>query len=97
MLSLPSGKGRDEETDRQQQKMVKGMKSHLKHLLSQPVFKNIIKTKYPTQMGKLCLSQMPLRGVESALTKVSIQKQKLKKNVPPQQEKQKKRKEQQQK
>ncbi|XP_070698962.1 ATP-dependent RNA helicase DDX24 [Pempheris klunzingeri] len=82
------GRARDEDTDREQQKMVKGMKKHLKHLVSQPVFKNVIKTKYPTQMGKLSL---PLAGKESALTKVSTeeQKQKLKRGVP-QQQKQKK-------
>ncbi|KAG8013391.1 ATP-dependent RNA helicase DDX24, partial [Nibea albiflora] len=92
------GRGRDEEDDREQQKMVKGMKKHLKHLISQPVFKNVIKTKYPTQMGKLSLPHMPLAGKESALTQVSIQKkkQKLKKVVPPQQKKQKKKKKQQQ-
>ncbi|KAM3871370.1 ATP-dependent RNA helicase DDX24 [Diretmus argenteus] len=72
------GRGRDEEGDRQQQMMVKGLKKHLKHLLSQPVFKNVIKTKYPTQMGKLSLPQMPLAGVESALTSVSIQRKKQK-------------------
>ena len=66
--------------------MVKGMKRHLKHLLSQPVFKNVMKTRYPTQMGKLSLPQLPLAGVETALTSVSIQrkkKQKLKKKTAP--------------
>uniref|UniRef100_A0A667WR83 ATP-dependent RNA helicase n=1 Tax=Myripristis murdjan TaxID=586833 RepID=A0A667WR83_9TELE len=72
------GRARDEEGDQQQQKMVKGMKKHLKHLISQPVFKNVIKTKYPTQMGKLSLPQMPLAGVESALTSVSAQREKQK-------------------
>uniref|UniRef100_A0A673YF12 ATP-dependent RNA helicase n=1 Tax=Salmo trutta TaxID=8032 RepID=A0A673YF12_SALTR len=41
----------DQKDDRQQQKMVKGMKKHMKHLISQPVFKNVMKTKYPTQMA----------------------------------------------
>ena len=62
------------------------MKRHLKHLLSQPVFKNVMKTRYPTQMGKLSLPQLPLAGVETALTSVSIQrkkKQKLKKKTAP--------------
>ncbi|KAM4625840.1 ATP-dependent RNA helicase DDX24 isoform 1-T2 [Polymixia lowei] len=72
------GGGRDEEDDRQQQRVVKGMKKHLKHLLSQPVFKNAIKTKYPTQMGKLSLPQMPIAGVETALTSISIQRKKQK-------------------
>uniref|UniRef100_A0A4W6FB83 ATP-dependent RNA helicase n=1 Tax=Lates calcarifer TaxID=8187 RepID=A0A4W6FB83_LATCA len=78
------GRTRDEDTDREQQKMVKGMKKHLKHLISQPVFKNVIKTKYPTQMGKLSLSHMPRVGMESALTRVSIEKKKQKsKKRPP--------------
>lgn len=72
------GGRKDEEDDRQQQKMVKGMKKHLKHLISQPVFKNVMKTKYPTQMGKLSLPKMPIAGVETALTSVSIQRKKQK-------------------
>ncbi|XP_041827855.1 ATP-dependent RNA helicase DDX24 [Melanotaenia boesemani] len=85
------GGAKDEEADRGQQKMVKGMKKHLKHLVSQPIFKNVIKTKYPTQLGKLPLPMIPRAGVESALTRVLVQKnkQKLKKNVPPQRKKQK--------
>ncbi|CDQ83666.1 unnamed protein product [Oncorhynchus mykiss] len=72
------GGRKDEEDDRQQQKMVKGMKKHLKHLISQPVFKNVMKTKYPTQMGKLSLPNMPLHGLETALTSVSNQKKRQK-------------------
>ncbi|KAM9340976.1 ATP-dependent RNA helicase DDX24 [Symphorus nematophorus] len=85
------GKGKDGDYDREQQRMVKGMKKHLKHLISQPVFKNVIKTKYPTQMGKLSLPHLPIAGKESALTKVAIQekKQRLKKERK-QQQKQKK-------
>ena len=71
-----SGRGRDEHDDRQQQKMVKGMKKHLKYLLSLPVFKHDIRTKYPTQMGKLSLPVMPRAGVESAITSVSKQPKK---------------------
>ncbi|KAF3701226.1 ATP-dependent RNA helicase DDX24 [Channa argus] len=80
------GRLRDEEADREQEKMLKGTKKHLKHLISQPVFKNVIKTKYPTQMGKLSLPHMPLAGMESALTSVTTlkKKQKLKKGVPQQ-------------
>ncbi|XP_032356831.1 ATP-dependent RNA helicase DDX24 [Etheostoma spectabile] len=91
------GRAGDEEGDREQQKMVKGMKKHLKHLISQPVFKNLIKTRYPTQMGKLSLPHLPLAGRESALTKVSIQekKKKTKKGVSPQQKKPKKEQQQQ--
>ncbi|XP_076604558.1 ATP-dependent RNA helicase DDX24 [Chaetodon auriga] len=90
------GKAKDEEDDREQQKMVKGMKKHLKHLISQPVFKNKIKTKYPTQMGKLSVPHMPLAGMESALTRVSIQekKQNTKKCVSPLQKKRKKKQQQ---
>ncbi|XP_029982150.1 ATP-dependent RNA helicase DDX24 [Sphaeramia orbicularis] len=72
---LLMGKDRDEETDRQQQRMVKEMKKHLKHLISQPVFKSVMKTKYPTQMGKFPLHQMALPGKESALKRVSTEKQ----------------------
>ncbi|CAK6957014.1 ATP-dependent RNA helicase DDX24 [Scomber scombrus] len=92
------GRANDEDADREQQKMVKGMKKHLKHLISLPVFKNVIKTRYPTQMGKLSLPHMPLAGVESALTHVSMEKnrQKLKKHVPSQRKNKRQKKEEQQ-
>lgn len=72
--------------------MAKGMKKQLKHLISQPVFKNVMKTKYPTQMGKLSLPHTALMGTESALSRVSIQekKQKLNKGLSPQQKKKQK-------
>ncbi|KAI1895420.1 hypothetical protein AGOR_G00106100 [Albula goreensis] len=70
------GGRKNEEDDRQQQKVVKGMKRHLKHLLSQPIFKNVMKTKYPTQMGKLSLPELPLASVRSALDSVASKKQK---------------------
>lgn len=91
---MSTGRARDEDGDREQQMVVKGMKKHLKHLISQTVFKNVTKTKYPTQMGKLSLPYMHLAGRESALTSVTIEKkkQKLKK----QQKKQKKEQQQQQ-
>ncbi|KAJ8288914.1 hypothetical protein COCON_G00015730 [Conger conger] len=73
------GGRKTEEDDMQQQKMVKGMKRHLKHLLSQPVFKNSMKTKYPTQMGKLSLPELPLATVRTAIDSVISQKQKAKK------------------
>lgn len=96
MQSISTGRAQDEDGDREQQKIVKGMKKHLKHLICQPIFKNVTKTKYPTQMGKLSVPHMPLAGMESALTRISIQeeKQKLKKGVPPQQKKQKKKQQQ---
>ncbi|XP_035467103.2 ATP-dependent RNA helicase DDX24 [Scophthalmus maximus] len=92
------GRARDEVADGEQQKMVKGMKKHLKHLVSQPVFKRGEKTKYPTQMGKLALPHMPYVGMKSALTRVSMQqeKQKLKKHVLPPQGKKKQKKERKQ-
>nr|XP_046268391.1 ATP-dependent RNA helicase DDX24 [Scatophagus argus] len=96
--NLLLGGAKDEEDDREQHKRVKGMKKHLKRLISQPVFKNAIKTKYPTQMGNLSLHHLPVAGMESALTRVSRQekKQKLKKAAPPLQKKQKQKREQQQ-
>lgn len=90
-LNVPctsAGKGRDEDDDRVQQKMVKGMKKHLKHLISQPVFKSVTKTKYPTQMGRLCLANLPVTGEQSALMSVSAQQNK-KKTAPPQHKKRK--------
>ncbi|XP_068582473.1 ATP-dependent RNA helicase DDX24 [Cebidichthys violaceus] len=83
------GGGKDEDDDREQQRAVKGMKKHLKHLISQPVFNSGIRTKYPTQMGKLSFPGMPAPGRGNALTRVSLQekKQKLKKGVAQQQKK----------
>ncbi|XP_031703663.1 ATP-dependent RNA helicase DDX24 isoform X2 [Anarrhichthys ocellatus] len=84
------GRGKDEDDDREQQRAVKGMKKHLKHLISQPVFNNGIRTKYPTQMGKLSVPHMPVPGRGNALTRVSLQEkkqQKLKKGVAQQQKK----------
>ncbi|XP_028928137.1 ATP-dependent RNA helicase DDX24 [Ornithorhynchus anatinus] len=75
---LMGGKSNDQE-ESQKQRMMKGMKKHLKHLLSQPVFRNLIKTKYPTQSGKLVLSPLPLSGTESALGTLSKQKKRKKK------------------
>ncbi|XP_057715598.1 ATP-dependent RNA helicase DDX24 [Corythoichthys intestinalis] len=68
------GKGRDEDDDREQQMMVKGMKKHLKHLISQNVFKSVTKTKYPTQMGRLCTAQLSVIGEQSALMRLTAQK-----------------------
>ncbi|XP_013868964.1 ATP-dependent RNA helicase DDX24 isoform X2 [Austrofundulus limnaeus] len=88
------GGAEDDDADRRQTKMLKGMKKHLKHLTSQPLFKNEMKTKYPTQMGKPPVSKIPVVRMESALTKVLEQKekQKLKKDLPIKLEKQKKKK-----
>ncbi|NXF17102.1 DDX24 helicase, partial [Rhodinocichla rosea] len=51
------GKKANEQEESQKQKMLKGMKKQLKHMLSQPLFKVLMKTKYPTQSGKLLLPQ----------------------------------------
>uniref|UniRef100_A0A3Q0T9E1 ATP-dependent RNA helicase n=1 Tax=Amphilophus citrinellus TaxID=61819 RepID=A0A3Q0T9E1_AMPCI len=72
------GKTKDEDADREHQRIVKGMKKDLKHLISQPIFRNVINTKYPTQMGKLSLPQIPVAGIETALTRVSTQEKKQK-------------------
>lgn len=72
------GGGNDEDYDREQQRVVKGMKKHLKHLISLTVFKNVTYNKYPTQMGKLSLPHMPHAGRGNALTRVSIQEKKRK-------------------
>lgn len=95
---MSTGGAGDDEADRKQKKMLKGMKKHLKHLTSQPLFKNEMKTKYPTQMGKLPISKIPVVGMESALTKVLEQKEKqnLKKILPIKLKKQKKKKVKQQ-
>ncbi|XP_053701462.1 ATP-dependent RNA helicase DDX24 [Synchiropus splendidus] len=93
---LMGGSSQDDE-DRQQKKMVKSMKKHLKSLTSQPVFKNIIKTKYPTQMGHLPLPHVLQCGDQSAISRVSEQQQKhiLKKNNQSQSKKKRKNKKRQ--
>ncbi|ROL46599.1 ATP-dependent RNA helicase DDX24 [Anabarilius grahami] len=68
-LLMGGGKGEDE--DREQQRLMKGLKKQLKHLISQPVFRNQMKTKYPTQMGKLHLPQLPISTADTALASVS--------------------------
>ncbi|XP_074145799.1 ATP-dependent RNA helicase DDX24 [Sminthopsis crassicaudata] len=73
------GGRRNEQEESQKQKLMKGMKKQLKHLLSQPVFKNLMKTKYPTQFGRLTLPEIPLHTSESALTTISQQKKRRKK------------------
>ncbi|KAL6105670.1 ddx24 [Pungitius sinensis] len=75
------GRGNDDDGDREQQRVVKGMKKHLKHLISQPVFRNMNKSKYPTQMGRLSIPHMPVAGRGNALSSLSSQetKRKLKK------------------
>ncbi|KAM4723376.1 ATP-dependent RNA helicase DDX24 [Anableps anableps] len=85
------GSAREQEADWKQKKMVKEMKKLLKRLISQPIFKSVVKTKYPTKMGKLALVNVPVAGMESALTKISGQKN-LKRYFPQQQKQQKQKK-----
>ncbi|NWH72908.1 DDX24 helicase, partial [Piaya cayana] len=71
----------NEQEESQKQKMLKGMKKQLKHMLSQPLFKVLMKTKYPTQSGKLLLPQTSMSISESALGAVSKQQAKKKKSI----------------
>ncbi|KFV58015.1 ATP-dependent RNA helicase DDX24, partial [Gavia stellata] len=75
------GKKSSEQEESQKQKMLKGMKKQLKHMLSQPLFKVLMKTKYPTQSGKLLLPQTSVGISESALGTVSKQQAKKKKSM----------------
>ncbi|NXG68870.1 DDX24 helicase, partial [Baryphthengus martii] len=75
------GKKASEQEESQKQKMLKGMKKQLKHMLSQPLFKVLMKTKYPTQSGKLLLPQTSAGISESALGTVSKQQAKKKKSI----------------
>ncbi|XP_070787628.1 ATP-dependent RNA helicase DDX24 [Pituophis catenifer annectens] len=69
-----------EQEESEKHRMLKGMKKQLKHLLSQPVFKGLMKTKYPTQSGKLVLSDYIGQHSQSALSAVSkVQVKKVKK------------------
>ncbi|NXJ00380.1 DDX24 helicase, partial [Psophia crepitans] len=75
------GKKASEQEESQKQKMLKEMKKQLKHMLSQPLFKVLMKTKYPTQSGKLLLPQTSVGITESALGTVSKQQAKKKKSM----------------
>ncbi|KAM6204995.1 ATP-dependent RNA helicase DDX24 [Sarcoramphus papa] len=72
------GRKASEQEESQKQKMLKGMKKQLKHMLSQPLFKVLMKTKYPTQSGKLLLPQTSVGISESALGTISKQQAKKK-------------------
>ncbi|NWI82185.1 DDX24 helicase, partial [Dryoscopus gambensis] len=73
------GKKASEQEESQKQKMLKGMKKQLKHMLSQPLFKVLMKTKYPTQSGRLLLPQTAV-GI-SALGAVPKKQGKKKKSI----------------
>ncbi|XP_004681651.1 PREDICTED: ATP-dependent RNA helicase DDX24 [Condylura cristata] len=68
----------DQHEERRRQKQVKLLKKELRHLLSQPLFKDDLKTKYPTQSGRLP-ALMSAPKSESALSCLSKQKKKKKK------------------
>lgn len=68
----------DQQEERRRQKQMKVLKKELRHLLSQPLFKDELKTKYPTQSGKLPVLMSAPRNGESALTCLSKQKKKKK-------------------
>lgn len=76
---LPQGRKASEQEESQKQKMLKGMKKQLKHMLSQPLFKVLMKTKYPTQSGKLLLPQTSVSY--SALGAVSKKQAKKKQSI----------------
>ncbi|XP_055989316.1 ATP-dependent RNA helicase DDX24 [Sorex fumeus] len=71
----------DQQEERRRQKQIKVLKKELRHLLSQPLFKDELKTKYPTQSGKPPVLVSAPRNGESALSCLS--KQKKKKPPPP--------------
>ncbi|CAH2327819.1 ATP-dependent RNA helicase DDX24 [Pelobates cultripes] len=69
--NLVGGK-QSEQEEKEKQKMLKLIKKQLNQLLSQPIFKNVMKTKYPTQSGKLYLPALHPKS-ESALQTISKQ------------------------
>ncbi|XP_026976235.1 ATP-dependent RNA helicase DDX24 isoform X2 [Sagmatias obliquidens] len=78
----------DQQEERRRQKQTKVLKKELRHLLSQPLFKDDLKTRYPTQSGKLPELVSAPRNGESALSCLSKQKKKKKKQPKEQQQEQ---------
>uniref|UniRef100_A0A2I3GW64 ATP-dependent RNA helicase n=1 Tax=Nomascus leucogenys TaxID=61853 RepID=A0A2I3GW64_NOMLE len=76
----------DQQEERRRQKQMKVLKKELRHLLSQPLFTESQKTKYPTQSGKPPLLVSAPSKSESALSCLSRQKKKTKKPKEPQPE-----------
>ncbi|EPQ14926.1 ATP-dependent RNA helicase DDX24 [Myotis brandtii] len=64
----------DQQEERRRQKQMKILKKELRHLLSQPLFKDDLKTKYPTQSGQPPVLRPAPRNGESALSCLSKQK-----------------------
>jgi ATP-dependent RNA helicase DDX24/MAK5 len=73
---MSQGGKADQQEERRRQKQMKVLKKELRHLLSQPLFKENLKTKYPTQSGRLPLPVAVSRNGESALCCLSKQKKK---------------------
>uniref|UniRef100_A0A8C6R6A5 ATP-dependent RNA helicase n=1 Tax=Nannospalax galili TaxID=1026970 RepID=A0A8C6R6A5_NANGA len=69
----------DQQEERRRQKQMKVLKKELRQLLAQPLFQENLKTKYPTQSGRLPLPMVVPRNGESALSCLSKQKRKKKK------------------
>uniref|UniRef100_A0A8C7ELQ7 ATP-dependent RNA helicase n=1 Tax=Neovison vison TaxID=452646 RepID=A0A8C7ELQ7_NEOVI len=82
------GRKTDQQEERRRQKQMKVLKKELRHLLSQPLFKEDLKTKYPTQSGKLPTLMATPRNGESALSCLAKQKKKKKKKPPPKEQQQ---------
>uniref|UniRef100_A0A2K6M3M1 ATP-dependent RNA helicase n=1 Tax=Rhinopithecus bieti TaxID=61621 RepID=A0A2K6M3M1_RHIBE len=66
----------DQQEERRRQKQMKVLKKELRHLLSQPLFTESQKTKYPTQSGKPPLLVSAPSKSKSALSCLSKQQQK---------------------
>ncbi|XP_066128698.1 ATP-dependent RNA helicase DDX24 [Saccopteryx bilineata] len=58
----------DQQEERRRQKQMKVLKRELRHLLSQPLFKDNLKTKYPTQSGAPPVFLAALRRGQCALS-----------------------------
>ncbi|XP_028637547.1 ATP-dependent RNA helicase DDX24 [Grammomys surdaster] len=73
----------DQQEERRRQKQMKILKQELRHLLSQPLFQENLKTKYPTQSGRPPPQPaLAPRNVESALSCLSRQKRRRRKKKP---------------
>ncbi|XP_021035045.1 ATP-dependent RNA helicase DDX24 isoform X1 [Mus caroli] len=73
----------DQQEERRRQKQMKMLKQELRHLLSQPLFQENLKTRYPTQSGRPPQPAVAPRNIESALSCLSRQKRRRKKPKEP--------------
>uniref|UniRef100_A0A673UBP9 ATP-dependent RNA helicase n=1 Tax=Suricata suricatta TaxID=37032 RepID=A0A673UBP9_SURSU len=80
------GRKADQQEEHRRQKQLKVLKKELRHLLSQPLFTDDLKTKYPTQSGRLPALMSAPRNGESALSCLAKQKKKKKKKPPKEQQ-----------